>query len=759
MTQHFDSVRRLYIDEGPDGHSQVVRPADNNRRTAAQLPQQAAAEFLSEHADVLRVRPEWLTGNSLATGVPEVPETADGGIELRFSDEKSQFDSTTVAYQQTWRGLPVWRAGVAVTLRTEPARVAGVTNTSFAEIDVDLPSSMEPVTALTGDRGLLTRALGTRFTGGALPSRAKARESGERSRRVEIVTDQLVVYRYDAERRLSDERPRTDPQIGVADAAHHSHGVPFPFQIPAAPDVVDGTFRVAREVVFRIVTPPLGVVTWLAIIDVETGELLYLRPFVADVNGLVFARDPLTAGGTAGPASTAATLNPFRSSVTLVGLTPPAAGADQALSGDRVRVSDFELATAAPPTRPAGTNFDYDARTNDFAAVNAYHHNDAFFRIVQDLGFAIASFFNGTTFPVPVDHRGRFGSADGLEINASCSGNGTGGIANVDYELADLGDTTNPIGLANDWRVVLHELGGHGILYDHVNSANFGFCHSAGDSFACILNDPDSQAADRFLTFPWVAGVIGRRHDRAVGGGWAWGGTNDDRGYGSESILATSHFRIYRSLGGDSTSVQARRYAARVAAYLMLRAVSTLTPATNPTDVTGWVNALLAADAGDWTTEGLAGGAYGKVIRWAFEKQGVYQAPGAPTPVTREGRPPAQDVYIDDGRHGEYQYQPVHWNNQNVWNRRYADDGTVHEDPWLGRVNYAYTRVRNRGTQTATGVIVKAYRTDPGAGLVWPDNWQAMTTAQLTAPDIPPAARSSSARSRGRRQPPITSAC
>jgi hypothetical protein len=95
-------------------------------------------------------------------------------------------------------------------------------------------------------------------------------------------------------------------------------------------------------------------------------------------------------------------------------------------------------------------------------------------------------------------------------------------------------------------------------------------------------------------------------------------------------------------------------------------------------------------------------------------------------------------VYIDDGRHGEYQYQPVHWNNQNVWNRRYADAGTLHEEPWLGRPNFAYCRVRNRGTETATGVTVRAFHCNPGVGLTWPDDWQAMTTSSLAVPDIPP---------------------
>ncbi len=706
MAEEYESNRRLYLERDDEGFVRQLRPADRNRPTSAQLPQQAAVEFLTDNAEVLGIDADWLTGAGLGD--------AGEGIELRFDGEKRHFDSTTVTFQQTWRGIPVWRRGVTVTMRENPARVAAVQNTTYPEIDVDTDVDTGPAPPRMIARGLNIRV-----------SSRRAPANGETPFRPEIVSDQRVVYRYDAVRRLTDF-PRADEPA-----------IPFPFPIPSPPDIPDGSFRLAREITFRVPTPPRGTVTWLAVVDVESGGLLYLRPFIANASGLVFLRDPMTAGSTAGPDATAATLNGFQTSESLLGLTAPAPGDEQALSGENVAVQDFEVFTVAPPTEPTGTNFDYGSRTNDFAAVNAYHHNDRFFRLVFDLGFSRNTFFNGTTFPVPVDHRGRFGSVDGIEINASCSGNGMGGIANVDYELAHLGDTTNPIGLAADWRVVLHELGGHGILYDHVNSANFGFAHSAGDSFAAVLSDPDTQAADRFVTFPWVA-LINRRHDRSIGAGWAWGGSNDVGGYSSEQILSTTHFRIYRSFGGDSGSMDMRRFAARVTAYLMLRAVSTLTPTTNPAMVTGWVTALLAADAGDWASAGLAGGAYGKVIRWAFEKQGLYQPPGAPTPVTTEGRPPAVDVYIDDGRHGEYQFQPVHWNNQNVWNRRFADNGTLHEDPWLGRTNFAYCRVRNRGTQTATGVLVKAYHCNPGAGLTWPNDWQAMTTAQLSVPDIPP---------------------
>ena len=107
------------------------------------------------------------------------------------------------------------------------------------------------------------------------------------------------------------------------------------------------------------------------------------------------------------------------------------------------------------------------SRTDNFSAVNAYYHCDRFFRTVRDIGFNIPSYFDGTSFPVPVDHH-----ALGNVINAQCRGNTLGnGIGSVVFSLADLGSP--PIGIAADWRVVLHELGGHGILWDHVELAEF----------------------------------------------------------------------------------------------------------------------------------------------------------------------------------------------------------------------------------------------------------------------------------------------
>ena len=379
--------------------------------------------------------------------------------------------------------------------------------------------------------------------------------------------------------------------------------------------------------------------------------------------------------------------------------------------------------------------------------VNAYYHVDRFFSLVSSLGFPISTYFSHTTFPISVDHRGRYLTTDGIEVNAHCEGNGTGGIGYVGYCLSDTSNIIDPIGIALDWRIHLHELGGHGVLYEHVNSANFGFAHSAGDSISVIINDPDSHAPDGFRLFPWIN--IIRRCDRDVAT-WAWGSqvvrdsrgitiSGDDRGYGSEEILETTLFRAYRSIGGDATAdLGRRRFASRLMVYLILRAISTLTPATNPSNAIGFANALMTVDLLNWTTEGVYGGAYNKVIRWSFEKQGLYQAPGSPTPVTTPGNPPSVDVYIDDGRHGEYPHQNVHWNNTSIWNRRASDGLPDHQEADLGVPNYAYVKIKNRGTQTANNVKVKGYHCRPSAGVVWPSDFQPFTTAEIPVGTLAP---------------------
>ena len=536
-----------------------------------------------------------------------------------------------------------------------------------------------------------------------------------------LIRGRLYVYRYDANERLP-KHEAVPPETAGAPDSHQDPVLPLP---PVPASIKDGQYYTVAEVTFELGIPGNEKLVWLALVEIETNAVLYLRALASGVNGLVFKVDPITQSGNAAnsPDKSNAVLNPFRGSVVLPNLNAPVGGT-QSLTGSRAAVLNVEGTVVALPTKPTGINFDYNVRTDDFAAVNAYYHVDKFFQTVESLGFPLATYFNATTFPLPADHR------DMNSVNAHCIGNGVGGIGHVGYGLNDETDVVNPIGRACDSRVTWHELGGHGILYEHVNSANFGFAHSAGDSLSVIFHDPESKAPDRFRYAPWNP-INLRRCDRDVAAGWAWGGSQDVGGYPSEEILETTMFRVYRSIGGDSTTLARRKFASRMTMYLILRAVGQLTPGTNPGNALGFANKLIEVDLLNWTTEGIFGGAYNKVIRWSFEKQGLYQPPGAPTPVAKPGAPPAVDVYIDDGRAGEYQYQPVHWNTTTIWNRRKADGGLAHQKAKLNKTNFAYVRIKNRGTTTAKNVRVKGYHCKPSAGVSWPNDLQPMATAEI----------------------------
>ena len=152
------------------------------------------------------------------------------------------------------------------------------------------------------------------------------------------------------------------------------------------------------------------------------------------------------------------------------------------------------------------------------------------------------------------------------------------------------------------------------------------------------------------------------------------------KAYWSEQILSSSLFRLYRCIGGDTTMValprtpdsHARRSASHYCVYLIMRAIqilgtSLVVPANDPDQ---FVSALIDADmntasstprgtlpfpalfppdaayaSGAPYTFDRIGGCVHKVIRWAFEAQGLYNPFGKIT--NAPGTPPPVDVYIN----------------------------------------------------------------------------------------------------------------
>ncbi|TYO67236.1 hypothetical protein FXV83_06350 [Bradyrhizobium hipponense] len=491
--------------------------------------------------------------------------------------------------------------------------------------------------------------------------------------------------------------------------------------------------------------------------DPLENEIVRKAPIASACAGYAFASDPDSRTGAfeLRPDTCADLLDHEREPVGLLGLVH-VPGGRRKLSGPRVRV----LTPAAlgkdydPPQQRAP--FAFSSRTNEFAAVSAYYHCDSMMQLVEQFGFVLADYFGKVALPLTVEHRAKMltgsGARDGRGINAYVTPFRADQLApswdvRMLFGLADFADTwKNPLGLAADVRFVWHEFC-HVLILAATGSTEFDFAHSAGDALAAINGDPSSKlpAPYRGVTFPFIQLPL-RRHDRKVEDGWGWNGTQYERpnptyglrdpaGYNAEQILSSTLFRLYCALGGDALSrndtgqcqpdIERRRAAAYHCTYLILRAIASLGLVdTEPTSEAGqFATALMEADVGtpdlDYEGSKRRGGMLHKVIRWAFEQQGLYQlAPGGCR--NEPGRPPAIDVYVDDGRAGSYGYTDGwHALPQVLWVCNGADCGAPGEPPRSGYVNYVYVKLGNRGDQPAIAASVDIFAAIGDATETW----------------------------------------
>lgn len=426
------------------------------------------------------------------------------------------------------------------------------------------------------------------------------------------------------------------------------------------------------------------------------------------------------------------------------------------------------------------------SRTNEFAALNAHYHASTLFDRMVAFGFDPTQYFKFAALPLLVRYRSRIvpgSGANGKTVNAQVApiptaSNGfqiTPWDLEVRFALGDLRFSylRSPLGVACDPRWCWHEFS-HVLLFAATGALEFCFAHSAGDAMGAIICDPDSKLAEknglavndpagnpwRYVTFPWIASPR-RRHDRSVAEGWGWNGAlyQPERfyadeggcnhvGYHAEQILSTTLFRLYRAIGGDAqdgsghVAPQVRRAAADYALYLIMRAIALVGPvAVNPASTVGqFVAALIDADIGTGVfnvgtnnpADRRIGGITHKVIRWAFERQGLPAVGAAP------------DVYIADQRKQPYDpsdpYAPVTfdsdawhatpgalWVRQSQWwwwPPTWPPGGNADQPPRPGHNNYVFVNAGNSGTIGALGVRVRVWFAEmPLAGAAVPPDW------------------------------------
>lgn len=555
-----------------------------------------------------------------------------------------------------------------------------------------------------------------------------------------LKSNDLFILKFKTENRLS----RNLKEIGIESVTDSIRKLK-PVNAP------DNSFHLVRKILFECEVRGLRRLNWSCLISVENGDVLNLDAPISGVTGLVFEHDPVTQGGSVGTGDNDITLNPFRTPVILSNLNDYS-GNDQQLRGSQIIILNPEIQEdennpvsfdppTIPPVEPPGINFDYDVRTTQFAAVNAYYNMDRFLSLIVDLGVSLNADpsnpntpfqFPNTVFPLSADHYahdqiGIFTVGDFAENRA----------LGIQFSL---GNIQQPfLGIATSYRITLHEFS-HILLFDYIGGPSFWFAHSFGDGLAAILNDPTSAAPDRFMTLPWLATEYSnaeRRHDRLISDGYAWHGSKDNGSYDSEEILSTTLFRAYRSLGGDSERLDRRVFGSRIMTLLLLKSVRRITPLMNPEEAEDFADLLIESDIDSSflpnELDGVVLGGAHKVMRWAFEKQGAYQ--DEENYGNSEGLPPQIDIFIDDTRGGEYPFLEIFWNTTDIINRTQPDGFENHQTPILGVTNFVYVTIRNRGLLPATNINVKGYHCIPSGGMVWPADWQSMQTTEINVQD------------------------
>jgi hypothetical protein len=511
-------------------------------------------------------------------------------------------------------------------------------------------------------------------------------------------------------------------------------------------------------------------------------EPLVRRPLIAfaaiAADADVYVQDPVSRNGAAAftrlqPSRSWTVLDPERINVQLGNLPPGSGGMVQLVDPDpnpdfRVMNSYLvEPASSEGAIKEVPPSVHDHVRTNTFAAVNAFYHTKQLFDRMRYYGLSPASYFKFVTRPIDVRYRAGIlpGAGDGRIVNAQVRwtlrpDSIPKGTIEVRFALGDLESAVgrSPLGVASDPRWCWHEYC-HVLLTAAVGDLELRFAHSAGDAIAAILCDPRSRLAHdlpgtgvainspwRGVTFPWV--FIPRRHDRDVQAGWGWTGPlnrrevyfavpglSDKRGYWVEQILSSSLFRLYRAIGGDSQTLNNPQpsipeRAADYSVYLIMRTIESIgaAAATPCTSAQAFVDAMVKVDTATATAPGpggYVGGTVQKVIRWAFERQGLYGMPVAASVVSGPDEFATVDLHIEDLRpKPDGPYSPVDLLGQ-AW---HADPGALWvKNPFLWWGRRVFVRVRNRGVASAPNTRVDVWCAPINAGVIppYPDpTWQ-----------------------------------
>jgi len=255
MSQELNTARNVYLDTDEQGVVRGLLHFNEPFVSAAATPQLVAAEYLDNFSDLLGLEAEQLTRLGLSPGT----QVTKDGVEYRFLLDKRLDGVETVAYQQTALSLPIWQAGLAVQIQTDPLRVLSSQSSRHPQVSVDPPSAAAVKRAEAIDEEELAARLGIGDHLAAKSARNKA---------LTIQRRQLVIYRYEEKNIFRDQPGEIieQPEVAVLDRRADQSLPVLPLR-PIPDTIKEGQHYVCLKVDFGLNSPTFGGrLNWVAML-------------------------------------------------------------------------------------------------------------------------------------------------------------------------------------------------------------------------------------------------------------------------------------------------------------------------------------------------------------------------------------------------------------------------------------------------------------------------------------------------------------
>ena len=251
-------------------------------RSEKQNPIEIATDYFNQIADLIKVSKESLKNMYQNVSYTEPKEQE---IEYRLSEEKQYFDSITFGFYQTFLNVPVWQAGLTVTLKSSPYRIISAVNTSQQGIDAELPikEKIEQHKKMFNQASIENYIHNLNIKDKEKPSTSefirklidtnKLQEElsdsvGADNKKIDdnarLIRGRFFVYRYDEKNRLPIQKP-TEPISDEENYDRNSFESEYEPTLPLLPvdqSIKDGQYYLVSEITFSFATIRYGSINW-----------------------------------------------------------------------------------------------------------------------------------------------------------------------------------------------------------------------------------------------------------------------------------------------------------------------------------------------------------------------------------------------------------------------------------------------------------------------------------------------------------------